>query len=137
MQNNAQFYVTVKTHLSSLAWIIAWFNLGSSWDKLPLPGIIIANSWKSFGGKTKSQCPLNCWRHLEFKFARVYKVHTAQLFRFGTIALLHCIHWSIEPQYVLQLRNLHQGNLGRFFLADIPGKIGVIFGSISYCNSTI
>ena len=40
------------------------------------------------------------------------------------------------PQYVLQLQNFHQGNLGRFFLADIPGRIGVIFGSIFYCNST-
>ena len=58
------------------------------------------NSWKSFGGKTKSQCPLNCWRHLEFKFARVYKVRTAKLFRFGTMALLHhiLIYWTIFNQ---------------------------------------
>ena len=41
------------------------------------------------------------------------------------------------PQYVLQLRNLHQGNLGCFFSADNLGRIGVIFGSISYCTSTI
>ena len=34
------------------------------------------------------------------------------------------------PQYVLQLQNFHQGCLGRFFLADIPGRIGVIFDSI-------
>jgi hypothetical protein len=56
------------------------------------------------------------------------------------------VHWfglkaphptALCPQYVLQLRNFHQGNLGRLFSADIPGRIGVIFGSIFYCNSTI
>ena len=56
-----------------------------------------------------------------------------------------CIFWKdkftvcmfkADAQYVLQLQNFHQGNLGRFFLADIPGRIGVILSSISYRNST-
>ena len=42
----------------------------------------------------------------------------------------------LKPQYVLQLRNLHQGDLGRFFSADNLGQVGEIFSSISYCNST-
>ena len=49
-----------------------------------------------------------------------------------------CRHLSekLHPQYVLQLRNLHQENLGSFFSADILRQIGLIFSSISYCNST-
>ena len=37
---------------------------------------------------------------LEFNFAMVYKVHSAQLFRFGTMALLHhiLIYWTIFNQ---------------------------------------
>ena len=102
LENNAQFYVTVKTHLSSLAWIIAWFNLGSSWDKQPLPITWHhhCNSWKSFGGKTKSQCPLNCWRHLEFKFT----IGFTQYIQHNCLGLepwlCYIIHWSIELFFI-------------------------------------
>ena len=38
-----------------------------------------------------------------------------------------------QPQQVPQLWILQQENLGSFFLADTPGLIRVILGSISYC----
>ena len=44
---------------------------------------------------------------------------------------------GVRTQYVLQLRILYQENSGSFFSADIPGWIGAILSSISYCNSTI
>ena len=51
--------------------------------------------------------------------------------------LTKLVFWlKVGSQYVLQLQNLHQGNLGSFFSADNLGRVGVIFSSISYCNST-
>ena len=72
----------------------------------------------------------------QFPFLLMYICTIDFFFCTCGLAFTFIVFEHLCSQYVLQLRNLHQGDLGHFFSADNLGRVGVIFSSIFYCNST-